>query len=123
MLPFEASLPAVSGLRDWLSLIQWLCATLWSIWQLLLRLLEHQLGAHRFEPQAFASLKPRTVRTYQREVREFVQWVEKERYSLSTAEEIDDALHRYIWDGAEQSAFLGHERNISCLASSAASRG
>ena len=66
------------------------------IWQLLQRLVDNHDIAHHFEPLLFSGLAPKTVKCYQKEVREFVAWLETLPKARMQSHEFDDALTSYM---------------------------
>ena len=66
------------------------------IWQLLQRLVDTHDSAHHFEPLLFSGLAPKTVKYYQKEVREFVAWLETLPKAPVQSHEFDDALTSYM---------------------------
>ena len=84
------------GAPDWRNPILWVCAVLSSIWQLLQRLVERYEDVHHFEPLLFSGLASKTVKLYQREVRDFVGWLEQLQRQPVESHEFDDALTSYM---------------------------
>ena len=60
------------GSPDWRNPIQWVCAVLSLIWQLLQQLVDNHVIAYHLEPLLFSGLAPKTVKCYQKDVKEFV---------------------------------------------------
>ena len=85
------------GLRAWHRHIQWAFALLSSIWQLVRQIADEILGNDlRFEPLLFLGLQKRTVKTYQKEIKDFLKWLADNRREPRRAEEFDDCLFAYF---------------------------